>query len=380
MDFTLTEDHILIRDTAREIAVEKLKPHARAIDEEEAVRLEPIRELGELGYMSMMIPEEYGGAGLDTVSYVLVVEEFSKVCASTGVCVSVNNSLFADGVYKFGTEEQRRTYLMPLGDGRKQACLALSEPGAGTDVGATRTTAIKDGSDYVINGKKNFVTNGGFADYILVLVKTDPDAGSRGLSMLLVEKDTPGFSVGRHELKLGIRGSDTSELLFDHCRVPQSNLLGGEGKGLRIALTILDGGRIGIAAQALGIGQAAYEDALKYSKERHAFGKPISEFQAISFKLAEMATELEAARLLTYKAAWLKDQGGDYMTAAAMAKLYASETANRVATEAIQIFGGYGYIRDFDVERYFRDARITSIYEGTSEAQKIVISRNILKD
>lgn len=379
MDFVLTDDHLLIRDTAREIAEEKLKPYAREIDEQETVRLETIRELGELGYMTMMIPEEYGGAGLDALSYVLVIEEFSKVCASTGVCVSVNNSLFAEGVYKFGTEEQRRKYLPPLGDGRAQACLALSEPEAGTDVGSTRTTAVKDGTDYVVNGKKNFVTNGGFADHILLLVSTDPEAGHRGLSMLIVDKDTPGFSVGRHELKLGIRGSDTTELVFDNCRIPQSNRLDEEGKGLRIALTILDGGRIGIAAQALGIAQAAYEEAVQYAKERKQFGRPIAEFQAVAFKLADMATELEAARLLTYKAAWLKDQGQDYVTAASMAKLYASEAANRITTEAIQIHGGYGYIRDFNVERYFRDARITTIYEGTSEAQRMVISRNILR-
>ena len=378
MEFTLTEEHTLIRDAARAIAEEKLKPYARELDENETVRLETIQELGELGYMAMMIPEEFGGAGLDTISYVLVLEEFSRVCASTGVCVSVNNSLFSDGVYKFGNQAQRKTYLPPMGDGRAQACISLSEPGAGTDVGSTRTTAVKSGSDYIINGKKNFATNGGFADYSLVLVSTDPEAGHKGLSMIIVEKGTPGFSVGRHELKLGIRGSDTSELLYDNCRVPQSNRLGEEGKGLSIALTILNGGRIGIAAQALGIAQAAYEDAVQYSKERQQFGKPISEFQAVAFKLADMATELEAARLLTYKAAWLKDKGDDFITASAMAKLYASEAANRIATEALQIHGGYGFIRDFNVERYFRDARITTIYEGTSEAQRIVISRNIL--
>ena len=379
MEFALTEDHTLIRDAARSIAEEKLRPYARELDENESVRLETIQELGDLGYMAMMIPEEFGGAGLDTISYVLVLEEFSRVCASTGVCVSVNNSLFSDGVYKFGNEEQRKTYLPPMGDGRAQACISLSEPGAGTDVGSTHTTAVKNGGDYIINGKKNFATNGGFADYSLVLVSTDPEAGHKGLSMIIVEKGTPGFSVGRHELKLGIRGSDTSELLYDNCRVPQSNRLGEEGKGLSIALTILNGGRIGIAAQALGIAQAAYEDAVQYSKERQQFGKPISEFQAVAFKLADMATELEAARLLTYKAAWLKDKGDDFVTASAMAKLYASEAANRIATEALQIHGGYGFIRDFNVERYFRDARITTIYEGTSEAQRIVISRNILK-
>lgn len=380
MDFTLSDEHLMIRDAAREIAEEKLRPYAKEIDEKETVRLETIRELGQLGYMTMMIPEKYGGSGLDSISYVLVIEEFSKVCASTGVCVSVNNSLVAEGIYKFGTEEQRMKYLPPMGDGRMNACLALSEPGSGTDVGAARTTAIKAGSDYILNGKKIFVTNGGFADFALVLVSTDPDAGHRGLSVCIVEQGTPGFSIGRHEQKLGIRGSDTSELIFDNCRIPQTNRLGEEGKGLRFALTILDGGRIGIAAQALGIGQAAYEDALKYSKERKQFGQPISDFQAIAFKLADMATELDAARLLTYRAAWMKDQGLDYARESAMAKLHASETANTVATEAIQIHGGYGYIRDFNVERYFRDARITSIYEGTSEAQRIVISRSILKE
>ncbi|MBT5876009.1 MAG: acyl-CoA dehydrogenase, partial [Candidatus Latescibacteria bacterium] len=302
-----------------------------------------------------------------------------RVCASTGVCVSVNNSLFADGVYKFGTEDQRQRFLPPMGDSRAQACISLSEPGAGTDVGSTLTTATKDGDSWVLNGKKNFATNGGFADFALVLVSTDQQAGHKGLSMFIVDKGTPGFSVGRHELKLGIRGSDTSELLFDDCRVPESSMLGSPGKGLSIALTILNGGRIGIAAQAIGIGQAAYEDAVAYSKERQQFGKPISEFQAVAFKLADMAVELEAAKLLTLKAAWLKDQGQDYITASAKAKLFASEAANRIATEALQIHGGYGYIRDFNVERYFRDARITTIYEGTSEAQRIVISRDVLR-
>ena len=379
MYFTFNDDHIMMRETARKIAEEKLKPLAKEIDARETPDLDTLRELGELGFMAMMVPEEYGGAGLDTVSYVIVMEEFSKVCASTGVCVSVNNSLFADGVYKFGTEEQRKKYLPPLGVGQAQACLGLTEPGAGTDVGSTATTAVKDGSDYIINGKKHFVTNGGFADYLMVLVSTEPGTGHRGLSMVIVEKDTPGFSVGRHELKLGIRGSDTSELLFDNCRIPQANRLGEEGRGLKISLTILDGGRIGIAAQALGIAQAAYDDAVAYAKERTQFGKPIAEFQAIAFKIAEMATELEAARLMTYKAAWLKDQGEDYKMASSMAKLYASEASIRITNEALQIHGGYGYVRDFNVERYYRDARITTIYEGTSEAQKIVISRDILR-
>lgn len=379
MNFTFTDDHIMMRETARKIAEEKLKPLAKEIDERETPDLDTLRELGELGFMAMMVPEEYGGAGLDTVSYVIVMEEFSKVCASTGVCVSVNNSLFADGVYKFGTEEQRKKYLPRLGNGHAQACLGLTEPGAGTDVGSTATTAVKDGSDYIINGKKHFVTNGGFADYLMVLVSTEPGTGHRGLSMVIIEKDTPGFSVGRHELKLGIRGSDTSELLFDNCRIPQANRLGEEGRGLKISLTILDGGRIGIAAQALGIAQAAYDDAVAYAKERTQFGKPIAEFQAIAFKIAEMATELEAARLMTYKAAWLKDQGEDYKMASSMAKLYASEASIRITNEALQIHGGYGYVRDFNVERYYRDARITTIYEGTSEAQKIVISRDILR-
>ena len=379
MNFTFNDDHIMMRETARKIAEEKLKPLAKEIDERETPDFDTLRELGELGFMAMMVPEEYGGAGLDTVSYVIVMEEFSKVCASTGVCVSVNNSLFADGVYKFGTEELRKKYLPPLGNGQTQACLGLTEPGAGTDVGSTATTAVKDGSDYIINGKKHFVTNGGFADYLMVLVSTEPGTGHRGLSMVIIDKDTPGFSVGRHELKLGIRGSDTSELLFDNCRIPQANRLGEEGRGLKISLTILDGGRIGIAAQALGIAQAAYDDAVAYAKERTQFGKPIAEFQAIAFKIAEMATELEAARLMTYKAAWLKDQGEDYKMASSMAKLYASEASIRITNEALQIHGGYGYVRDFNVERYYRDARITTIYEGTSEAQKIVISRNILR-
>mgnify|MGYP001201478460 CR=1 FL=1 len=378
MDFALNSDHIMMRDTTRRIAEEKLKPIAREIDESETVSYETIRELGEMGFMAMMVPEEYGGAGLDTISYVIAVEEFSRVCASTGVCVSVNNSLFADGVCSFGTEKQKRIYLPPLGCGKAQACLALTEPEAGTDVGATTTSALKIGSEYVIDGKKHFVTNGGFADNLLVLVTTAPGTGHRGLSMLLVEKGTPGFTIGRQEHKLGIRGSDTSELIFEKCRVPEENLLGEEGRGMNIALSILNGGRIGIAAQALGIAQGAYDASVQYAKERIQFDKPIAEFQAIAFKLAEMATELEAARLMTYKAAWLKDNGQDYIVASSMAKLYASEASIKITNEAIQIHGGYGYIRDFDVERFYRDARITTLYEGTSEAQKIVISRKIL--
>lgn len=381
MDFDLTESQQRVRDDIRAFAESRIRPLARQIDSDGKVPMDVIRELGARRYMAMMIPVDYGGAGLDTTSYSIVVEEVSRACASTGVCVSVNNSLFADGLYKFGSEALKRRYLPKMGDGRMNGCLALTEMEAGTDLAAAKTTAIPDGDDYILNGSKLFITNGGFSDATLALVSTDLLAGSRGLSVVVVDKGTPGFRVGRREETMGIRGSDTSELIFENCRIPRANRLGDEGDGFRIGLTILDGGRIGIASQAVGIAQAAYEEAVAYARTRQQFGRPIGTFQAIAFKLADMATEIDAARLLTLRAAWLKDRKQPYGTAAAMAKLYASEMAIRVTNEALQIHGGAGYVRhpQNNIERYYRDARITAIYEGTSEAQRIVVSRNILK-
>lgn len=381
MDFDLTESQQRVRDDIRAFTETRIRPLAREIDARGEVPMDVIRELGAAGYMAMMIPTAYGGAGLDTICYSVVVEEVSRVCASTGVCVSVNNSLFADGLYKFGSEALKRRYLPKMGDGRMNGCLALTELEAGTDLAAAKTTAVSDGDDYILNGRKLFITNGGFADAVLVLASTDPRADGRGMSVVVVDKETPGFRVGRREETLGIRGSDTSELIFENCRIPKTNRLGEEGDGFRIGLTILDGGRIGIASQAVGIAQAAYEEALAYAGSRQQFGRPIGAFQAIAFKLADMATEIDAARLLTLRAAYLKDRKKPYGTAAAMAKLYAAETAIRVTNEALQIYGGAGYVRHpkNSIERYYRDARVTAIYEGTSEAQRIVISRNILK-
>jgi len=380
MNFQFTEEQIMIKETARRFAEEELAPTVAERDEKEEFPEEAVKKLGELGFMGMMVPTNYGGAGLDTISYVLAVEEIAKVDASTAVIMSVNNSLVCYELNEWGTEEQKQKYLVPLASGRMLGAFALSEPEAGSDASNQRTTAVLDGDSYVLNGTKNFTTNGLHADVVVVFASTDRSKGSHGISAFIVEKGTPGFSVAKKERKLGIRSSDTVSLSFEDCRVPVGNRLGEEGIGFKIAMKTLDGGRIGIAAQALGIAQASLEASVRYSKQRKAFGQYLSEFQAIQFKLADMVTNIEAARLLTLEAAAKKDAGERYTEIAAMAKLYASKVAVECALEAVQIYGGYGYIKEYPVERFLRDSKITEIYEGTSEIQRIVIARGLLKD
>ncbi len=380
MTFDFTETQQMIRETARKFAAEELAPTAAERDEKEAFPYEAVKKLGELGFMGMMVPEALGGSGLDTVSYVLAMEEISRADASCGVIMSVNNSLVCHGLNEWGTDAQKQKYLMPLAQGKKLGAFALSEPEAGSDASNQRTTAARSGNEYVLNGTKNFITNGANADVILVMASTNREKGPNGVSTFIVEKGTPGLSVAKKERKLGIRSSDTVSLSFQDCRVPAENRIGEEGFGFKFAMRTLDGGRIGIASQALGIAQASLDASIGYAKQRKAFGKAIAEFQAIQFKIADMATRIDAARMLTLKAASLKDAQKPYAVAAAMAKLYASRAAVDAALEAIQIHGGYGYIREYAVERYLRDAKITEIYEGTSEVQKIVISRALLKD
>jgi len=369
----------MIRDTARKFARDELAPSADERDEREEFPHEAVKKLGELGFMGMMVSEQYGGAGLDTVSYVLAMEEISKVDASAGVIMSVNNSLVTWGLEAYGSDYQKEKYLKDLASGKKLGAFALSEPEAGSDATNQRTTAVRSGDHYILNGTKNFITNGANADIVLVMASTDRTKGPKGVSAFIVEKGTPGFSVAKKERKLGIRSSDTVSLAFQDCKIPKENLIKEEGFGMKFALKTLDGGRIGIAAQALGIAQASLEAAITYSKERKAFDHPIADFQAIQFKIADMATAVEAARQLTLKAARMKDAGQNYGTMAAMAKLYASKVAVNAALEAIQIHGGYGYIREYKVERFLRDAKITEIYEGTSEIQRVVISRAMLQ-
>lgn len=380
MNFDFTDTQQMIRETARKFAEDELAASAAERDEKEEFPHDAVKKLGELGFMGMMVPEKYGGAGLDTISYVLATEEISRVDASCGVIMSVNNSLVCHGINEWGTEEQKQTYLVPLAQGKLLGAFALSEPEAGSDATNQRTTATRDGDHYVLNGTKNFITNGANADVVLVMASTDRTKGAHGVSTFIVEKGTPGFSVAKKEKKLGIRSSDTVSLAFQDCRVPAANRIGVEGFGFKFAMMTLDGGRIGIAAQALGIAQASLDASIEYSKQRKAFGKYIAEFQAIQFKIADMATKIDAARLLTLKAAALKDARQPYGQMSAMAKLYASKVAVDAALEAIQIHGGYGYIKEYPVERYLRDAKITEIYEGTSEVQRIVISRALLKD
>lgn len=379
MNFELTETQKLIQETARKFADDRLSPGTIDRDEGCIFPSEFVRELGELGFMGMMVPEEWGGSGLDTVSYVAAIEEISRVDASVGVIMSVNNSLVCYGINKYGVDDQKERYLRDLAGGRKLGAFALSEPEAGSDASNQRTVAVRDGDMYVLNGTKNWITNGSTADVVLVMAATDRSKGSKGISTFVVEKGTPGFNVAKKENKLGIRSSDTVSLSFQDCRVPAANRVGAEGDGFKFAMTTLEGGRIGIAAQALGIAQASLEASVRYSKERRAFDKPIAEFQAIQFKIADMATDIDAARALTYRAAWLKDAGLPFGKEAAMAKLFASKTAVGAALEAIQIHGGYGYVREYLVERYLRDAKITEIYEGTSEIQRVVIARSLLK-
>jgi len=379
MNFDFNETQQMIRDTARKFAQDELAPSADERDEREEFPHEAVKKLGELGFMGMMVSEQYGGAGLDTVSYVLAMEEISKVDASAGVIMSVNNSLVTWGLESFGSDYQKEKYLKELASGRKLGAFALSEPEAGSDATNQRTVAVRSGDHYILNGTKNFITNGANADIVLVMASTDRTKGPKGVSAFIVEKGTPGFSVAKKERKLGIRSSDTVSLAFQDCKIPKENLIKEEGFGMKFALKTLDGGRIGIAAQALGIAQASLEAAITYSKERKAFDHPIADFQAIQFKIADMATAVEAARQLTLKAARMKDAGQNYGTMAAMAKLYASKVAVNAALEAIQIHGGYGYIREYKVERFLRDAKITEIYEGTSEIQRVVISRAMLQ-
>lgn len=379
MDFSYTETHHLIRETARKFALEKLAPGTIDRDEHEVFPYDAVKELGELGFMGMMVPEEWGGSGLDTASYAIAIEEISRVDASAGVIMSVNNSLVCYGLTEFGTDDQKQRYLRDLAAGRKLGAFALSEPEAGSDASNQRTTATRDGDFYVLNGTKNWITNGSTADLVLVMATTDRSKGAKGISTLIVEKGSAGFNVAKKERKLGIRSSDTVSLSFEDCRVPVTNRIGAEGDGFRFAMKTLEGGRIGIAAQALGIAQACLDASLAYAKERKAFDRPIAELQAIQFKLADMATSVEAARMLVLNACVLKQSGQPFGQAAAMAKLFASKTAVQAALEAIQIHGGYGYVREYLVERYLRDAKITEIYEGTSEIQRLVIARGLLK-
>jgi alkylation response protein AidB-like acyl-CoA dehydrogenase len=380
MNFELSEEHKMIQQAARDFAQAELLPGVIERDNEQKFPTEQVKQMGELGFMGMMVDTKYNGSGMDTISYALAMEEISKVDASASVVMSVNNSLVCWGLEKFGTEEQKEKYLKPLASGEIIGAFCLSEPEAGSDATSQKTTAIDKGDHYLLNGTKNWITNGGTASVYLVMAQTDVEKGHRGINCLIVEKDMEGFQVGLKEDKLGIRGSDTHSLMFTDVKVPKENRIGEDGFGFKFAMKVLSGGRIGIASQALGIASGAYELALKYSKERKAFGKPICEHQAIAFKLADMATRIETARLLVHKAAWLKDQGLPFDKEGAMAKVYASETAMWVTTEAVQVHGGYGYVKEFHVERLMRDAKITQIYEGTSEIQRIVISRAVINE
>ncbi|SFE09027.1 butyryl-CoA dehydrogenase [Lentibacillus persicus] len=379
MNFQLTEEQEMLRKMVRDFAKNDVEPTAAERDEEERFDRGIFDQMAELGLTGIPWPEEYGGIGADYVSYVIAVEELSRVCASTGVTLSAHLSLASWPIYKYGNEEQKKTFLYRLATGEALGAYALSEPGSGSDAASMKTVAKKDGDDYILNGNKVWISNGGVADIYIVFALTDPEARHKGISAFIVEKETEGFSTGKKEKKLGIRSSPTTELIFENCRVPKENLLGAEGDGFKIAMSTLDGGRNGIAAQALGIAQGALDAAVDYAKEREQFGKPIAANQGISFKLADMATEIEASRLLTYQAAWLETEGEPYGKASAMSKLFAGDTAMRVTTEAVQVFGGYGYTKDYPVERYMRDAKITQIYEGTNEIQRLVIGRMLTK-
>ena len=379
MNFGLTREQELVRQMVREYAVNEVKPIAAEIDETERFPMENVKKMAELGMMGIPFPKELGGAGGDVLSYIIAVEELSKVCGTTGVIVSAHTSLCASLIYENGTPAQKEKYLVPLAKGEKIGAFGLTEPGAGTDAAGQQTTAVLDGDNYILNGSKIFITNGGVADTFIVFAMTDKSQGTRGISAFIVEKGFPGFSIGKKEDKLGIRASSTTELIFENCIVPKENLIGKEGKGFGIAMKTLDGGRIGIAAQALGIAEGAYEETIKYMKERKQFGRPLSAFQGLQWMVAEMETKIEAAKLLVYKAAWLKQNKLPYSVDAAKAKLFAAEVAMDVTTKAVQLHGGYGYTKEYPVERMMRDAKITEIYEGTSEVQKMVIAGAALR-
>lgn len=379
MNFQLTDEQKMIRDTARKFARDVVAPKAAELDEKSEFPAMHLSKMWEMGFMSMMVAPKYGGAGMDTMSYVLVLEEISWACASTAVTMSVNNSLFCGPVEKYGSEEQKQEFLVPCATGKALGAYCLSEPGTGSDAANQQTTAILKGNEYVLNGTKNFITNGPNAEHFIVFAMTDKAKRHKGISAFLVKKSDPGFEIGKIEKKLGIRASSTSSVVLEDCHIPKSRILMGEGQGFYIAMNTLDAGRIGIGTQALGISQAAFDYALKYSGEREAFGQSINGFQAIQFMLADMATRIDASRLLIHRAAWLKDQGQNCSREAAQAKLYASETSNFVTNKAVQIHGGYGYCREYPVERLLRDARITEIYEGTSEIQRMVIARSLIK-
>ncbi|MBW2171407.1 MAG: acyl-CoA dehydrogenase family protein [Deltaproteobacteria bacterium] len=380
MNFSLTEEQKMIQDMCRRFAENEVRPVAARLDETHEHPADLCQKMGELGLMGVAIPEEYGGAGMDYVSYMVAMIEISKACASTGVIMSVNNSLYCFPIHTFGDHEQKAKYLTPVASGKAIGCYALTEAGAGSDPASMRTTAELDGDSWIINGEKKFITSGNVADYCVVAAVTDKEKGYKGISSFVADlNDTPGFSVGRVEDKLGIKASGTAEMVFKDARIPKDNLLGDEGAGLRQMLTTLDAGRLGIGAQAVGIGRAVLEEALEYSKVREQFGKPISAFQAIQWKLADMATELDAAELLLLRAAWLQDNGKPFEKESAMAKMYASDITMRAAVEGIQVLGGYGYCKDFPMERHMRDAKICQIYEGTNEIMRLVIARNLLK-
>ncbi|MEM9492330.1 MAG: acyl-CoA dehydrogenase [Myxococcota bacterium] len=380
MNFELTEEQTLLLATARDFATKEVLPKAAEIDRDHRHPSELVQRMAELGLMGVAVPEEWGGSGMDNVSYVLAMEEISRACASTGVIMSVNNSLVCDPILRFGTDEQKTKFLRPLAAGDKLGCFALSEPEAGSDAAAQTTVAVLDGDEWILNGTKNWITNGPVADVVVLFAMTDKDKGHRGISAYIIPMDAAGMRCGEPDDKLGIRGSKSSQIFLDDVRLPRSALLGEVGQGFKVAMSTLDGGRIGIAAQALGIARACLEDSLDYALQRKTFGKPIAQHQAIQWKLADMATEIDAARLLTLRAAALKDSGKRYGKEAAMAKLYASDVANRAAREGIQIFGGNGYVTEYPVERHFRDAKITEIYEGTSEIQRLVIGNHLIKE
>ncbi len=379
MNFEFTEEQLAVRDAAREFAQKELKPGVIERDSNMQFAAEQVKMMAELGFLGMMVSPEYGGGGMDTISYVLAMEELSKVDNSCSVLMSVNNSLVCWGLEEYGTEEQKQKYLTPLAMGELIGAFCLSEPEAGSDATSQRTTAVDMGDHYIINGTKNWITNGGSSDIHLVIAQTNPELGHKGINAFIVETDWQGVVVGAKEDKLGIRSSDTHTIMYNDVKVPKENRIGEDGFGFKFAMKTLAGGRIGIAAQALGIAGGAYELSVAYAKEREAFGKPIANHQAIAFKLADMATDIEAAKMMVYRAAWLKDQGMDYNSASAMAKVFASEVAMKHTVEAVQIHGGYGYVKEYHVERLMRDAKITQIYEGTSEVQRIVISRDLLK-